>query len=212
MTDSDRPRRSNSSGLHKIGKRTPSLLSQVLGGARKYAAAAGNVAVDGETWQRLMGPRIAQRARPGAVHNGVLTVRVASAVWAQELSLLSDDILQRLRKAGLELRALRFQVTDIDGAKEERALAARSVEPLAIPPELAERLAGFDDPELRDAIARAAGLSLAVQARAERSAAVSAKPRAARGPQSAAPRSAHSDRSGAAPNAARRRTREDPEG
>src|SRR4029453_11781903 len=44
--------------------------------------------VDRERWRRIVGDRVAARTRPGRLRDGTLTIHVASAVWAQELSLL----------------------------------------------------------------------------------------------------------------------------
>src|SRR5687768_11289288 len=64
----------------------PASLASLLTQTRVTAGQAGHVAVDGDTWTRLVGVRIAERAQPGPAHAGILTVHVASAVWAQELS------------------------------------------------------------------------------------------------------------------------------
>jgi len=50
-----------------------------------------------EEWATLVGPQIAKvTAADSVTPNGVLRVRVASAAWAAELSLMTPQILARL--------------------------------------------------------------------------------------------------------------------
>ena len=50
-----------------------------------------------EEWGQLVGPQIAAVTSPESVTpDGLLRVRVASAAWANELSLMSPRILARL--------------------------------------------------------------------------------------------------------------------
>ena len=50
-----------------------------------------------EEWAELVGPQIAAVTAPESVTpDGVLRVRVATAAWANELSLMSPKILARL--------------------------------------------------------------------------------------------------------------------
>jgi predicted nucleic acid-binding Zn ribbon protein len=50
-----------------------------------------------EDWARLVGPQIAKvTAADSVTPDGVLRVRVASAAWATELSLMTPQILARL--------------------------------------------------------------------------------------------------------------------
>ena len=50
-------------------------------------------------WPQVVGAAIAAEAEPVGEHAGVLTVACRSAVWAQELQLLSHDVLARLNEA-----------------------------------------------------------------------------------------------------------------
>ena len=47
-------------------------------------------------WPEIVGPKIAEQARPVAIREGVLFVDVATNVWMQELALLRDSIVERL--------------------------------------------------------------------------------------------------------------------
>jgi predicted nucleic acid-binding Zn ribbon protein len=50
-----------------------------------------------EEWAQLVGPQIARVTEPDSITpDGVLRVRVATAAWANELSLMSPRILARL--------------------------------------------------------------------------------------------------------------------
>lgn len=135
----------------------PTHVGALLGGSRALAAAGR---VDGDSWCRAVGDRVAARTRPGRIREGILTVYVASAVWAQELSLLSPTIVERLRKTGLEVQSLRFRVGEIEPipARREAAPAGR---PVDLPGDLSARLAKIGDEALRTKMAEAAAYSLA---------------------------------------------------
>jgi predicted nucleic acid-binding Zn ribbon protein len=64
------------------------------------------------SWVRAVGERLAAVARPVAERDGTLTIVCADAVWAQELDLMQDTLLERLRhELGDEApQALRFRV------------------------------------------------------------------------------------------------------
>jgi hypothetical protein len=206
-------------------RRAPATLGSLLVSARTKTARASGVAVDADTWLCAVGSRIAERAQPGSAQGGVLSVNVASAVWAQELSLLSTDILHKLRRAGYEFTALRFRVAE--SARRARSQAnVPSVSKAPLPNELASRLATLDDPALRSAIEDAAAFSLGLreqrQQKATRTsnaannmppakAAATSTRRDARAPRSAERESARSGRSAAELRGAARRNREDPE-
>jgi hypothetical protein len=166
------------------------MLGELLDGARVVSAQHGKVAIDRDTWRRLLGDRVARRTEPGALSGGVLTIYVASAPWAQELSLLTTELLERLKPLNLRVSSVRFRVRQqIQGpaaARLKRRAAARA----PLPAELQQRVAAVDDPELRQVIADAAELWLG---RAARLSAKSAAPN----PQSAAARSARSGKTSA---------------
>ncbi|HXD64672.1 MAG TPA: DUF721 domain-containing protein [Solirubrobacteraceae bacterium] len=50
-------------------------------------------------WPDVVGPSIAAEAQPTAERGGVVTVSCSASVWAQELDLMSVDILERLNGA-----------------------------------------------------------------------------------------------------------------
>ena len=67
-------------------------------------------------WKSAAGPLVAEEAEPVSERDGVVTVACRSAVWAQELELLTPDLLARLAAeigtgtGGPPLRGLRFVV------------------------------------------------------------------------------------------------------
>jgi predicted nucleic acid-binding Zn ribbon protein len=63
-------------------------------------------------WSAAVGERLAAVANPVSKREGVLTVECADAVWAQELDLMQETLLQRLREELGEQapQALRFRV------------------------------------------------------------------------------------------------------
>jgi len=88
----------------------PQMLGELLDGVRVVSAERAKVAIDRDTWRRLLGDRIARRTEPGPLTGGVLTIYVASAPWAQELSLLSTEMLERLKRLKLTITSVRFRV------------------------------------------------------------------------------------------------------
>jgi predicted nucleic acid-binding Zn ribbon protein len=80
-------------------KRPPSPIADALAsylrnsGFSKRLQQAGII----EEWAALVGPQIAAVTAPESVtQDGLLRVRVATAAWANELSLMSPRILARL--------------------------------------------------------------------------------------------------------------------
>src|ERR1041385_1224697 len=100
------------------GKRGPTPVGTLLEGSGRLRAK--NDRIDTGRWRTLVGDRIGERTRPGNIRDGRLTVYVASAVWAQELSLLSSTILERLVRDGLKVKELRFRVGDLGEPPEKR--------------------------------------------------------------------------------------------
>lgn len=183
------------------------MLGELLDGARVVSAQRGRVAIPRDTWRRVVGDRIARRTEPGGLHDGVLTIYVASAPWAQELSLLTRELLERLKPLGLAVSSVRFRVRQqIRGpaATPKRRPAARA----PLPSDLKQRVEAVEDPELRQSIAeaaelwlgRAAKLSARASAPAPRSAAGRSDPSAKR----SAPRPAASPSRPESPRSRRR--------
>lgn len=142
-------------------------------------------------WRDAVGARIADRAEPLGLRDGLLLLRVASSVWAHELSLLSETLCARLRERGIEVTGLRFRVAEAPlGKKAPEPRSTKTVPaPRPLPPEVSLRLGDVPDDALRDAIARAAAANLAWQAAAKPAPpqVVSEARRGARAPRAAGP-------------------------
>jgi predicted nucleic acid-binding Zn ribbon protein len=63
-------------------------------------------------WTTVVGERVAAVAAPVSERSGTLTIECADAVWSQELDLMQEQLLERLRTELGELApsALRFRV------------------------------------------------------------------------------------------------------
>lgn len=149
----------------------PELVGAVLDRAGEDRFSPTRSPVPLAAWVKACGPRVAERARPTKLEHGVLLVRVSTSAWAHELSLLSTELLARLRDAGVDVRELRFRVGPIEPLPRPpgRERVRRVPPPAELPPALASAVARLEDDELREAIAAAARASLGF-AEAERSA------------------------------------------
>ena len=143
------------------GITTPHHVGSLLATAQREAARAAGVGpVDRETWRLVVGNRIADRTVVDSLRGDALEVRVASSVWAQELSLLSTEIMNRLRQRGIAVGHIRFRVGTVPTMNTAEPLSPPP-DPTPLPDDLRTRLANVDDPELSAAIAKAASYSLA---------------------------------------------------
>jgi predicted nucleic acid-binding Zn ribbon protein len=77
----------------------PRPLSTALQALTATLAPATTLAHVQEIWESAAGAAIAGASRPTAERDGVLTVTCAAAVWAQELDLMSDELISRLNDA-----------------------------------------------------------------------------------------------------------------
>ena len=80
-------------------KGNPTRLGDVMTGVLKRAGVAERVAQSAvlDRWAEAVGERIARVADPELITaDGVLFVRVRTAAWRQELSLMTPDIIAKL--------------------------------------------------------------------------------------------------------------------
>jgi predicted nucleic acid-binding Zn ribbon protein len=80
-------------------RRPPATLAEALTSYLKQSGFSKRLQQAGivEQWAELVGPQIAAVTAPESVTpDGVLRVRVATAAWANELSLMTPRILGRL--------------------------------------------------------------------------------------------------------------------
>jgi predicted nucleic acid-binding Zn ribbon protein len=82
-----------------VRKAAPRSLAVALEDLTSALAPATTLARVQKIWERAAGPAIAAAAHPTAERNGVLTVTCAAAVWAQELDLMSSELVPRLNAA-----------------------------------------------------------------------------------------------------------------
>ena len=169
----------------------PAALGSLLASSREAAARYAGTAIDREQWRRIVGERIAARTEPGAKRGRELTVNVASASWAQELSLLVNEIVVRIRAAGFLVDTVRFRVKEVPLQPRDGAARKPVDRKAPLPSALTEQLANIEDSELRDAIGEAAALWLALGETGAKSGA--AKAPLARPAQSSAPPAPTSD-------------------
>lgn len=164
-------------------KTGPLRVGAVLAGERSDAGLGRLGPVAPHVWQAAVGPRVAARTRPVRLERGVLTVRVASPVWSQELGFLAPTIAARLVERGVEVARLRFVVGPVEAvAREPRPGPVRVIRaPRPLPPSVLAAIEAVDDPELRAAITEAARSNLAWQEERTRPLPVVEGTRAARG-------------------------------
>ena len=77
-------------------RRAPRPVGAALGGLTAALAPATLLAEVQRAWPAAAGEAFAQASEPVSERDGVVTVACTSAVWAQELDLLSERVLERL--------------------------------------------------------------------------------------------------------------------
>ncbi|HEX8067440.1 MAG TPA: DUF721 domain-containing protein [Thermoleophilaceae bacterium] len=108
-------------------RRAPRPLAPVLARLAEQMAPATTLARVQRCWGEAAGDAIAREAEPVAERDGVLTVACRSSVWAQELELMSADLLARLNEE------LDGPAPERDGADAGAADAGRAGAPAAPP-------------------------------------------------------------------------------
>jgi len=93
-------------------RRAPRQASAAIRAARDRAAPRTGLAAVQAAWDGVVGAQLAAQASPVSERAGTLTVECADSVWAQELDLMQEQLLERLRAELGELApsALRFRV------------------------------------------------------------------------------------------------------
>lgn len=144
----------------------PERIAGVIDRVGQHGATRRSPSISPSDWEAAVGARIAERARPVSLDRGVLVLRVASSVWASELSFLEGPILERLKDRGLDVHALRYRVGVIEAPSRAKAFRASLAvpAPLPLPTNLERVVATIEDDELRSTVAAAAQANLAWQA------------------------------------------------
>jgi predicted nucleic acid-binding Zn ribbon protein len=93
-------------------RRAPREASSAFRAARDLAAPKTGLASTQAAWSSAVGAALAEVTEPVSERAGTLTVECADSVWAQELDLMQETLLERLRSALGESapQALRFRV------------------------------------------------------------------------------------------------------
>ena len=94
-------------------RRAPRPAADAFQAALQRAAPKTPLAAVQTAWASAVGDQLAAVATPVAEREGTLTIECADAVWAQELDLMQETLLQRLRdEIGDQApEALRFRVS-----------------------------------------------------------------------------------------------------
>jgi predicted nucleic acid-binding Zn ribbon protein len=102
-------------------------------------------------WADEVGTSIAERAAPLAFRAGVLSVRVSSHSWMQELQFMKETIRERLnaRLGGERIRDIYF----VSAPEAEVAPARKKVEAFS-PPEPVQPLPAIGDPQVASVFQR----------------------------------------------------------
>jgi predicted nucleic acid-binding Zn ribbon protein len=93
-------------------RRAPRPAANALQAALQRAAPKTSLAAVQAAWASAVGEQLAAVAVPVSERAGTLTIECADTVWAQELDLMQESLLERLREAVGEQapQALRFRV------------------------------------------------------------------------------------------------------
>lgn len=116
-------------------------------------------------WEKAVPERVARNARPVALVRGALIVHTTTSVWAQEIDLLKEQLLDSMRKVSPRhgVRYLRAKVGPMPPRINDRKPTrpkAPAVPVASLPEELARELGRVGDDEVRDAITKAAAVGL----------------------------------------------------
>jgi predicted nucleic acid-binding Zn ribbon protein len=80
-------------------RRAPRPAGEAFRVARDRAAPKTGLAAVQAAWAEALGERLAEVATPVSERTGTLTVECVDGVWAHELDLMQEQLLERLREA-----------------------------------------------------------------------------------------------------------------
>jgi predicted nucleic acid-binding Zn ribbon protein len=94
-----------------MGRRAPRPLSAALSQVQGSLEPPSLLAAIQANWRQVVGEAVAAVAEPVSEREGVVTVICADSVWAEELTLLAEDLTRKLREhlAGSPPVELRFR-------------------------------------------------------------------------------------------------------
>lgn len=117
-------------------------------------------------WMRSLPKRVVANARPVRLERGTLWVHVTSPMWAQELSFLERELLEKLKRVpgAATVRTLRFRVGPLPEVKPLEDPTGPVQRPRTRKrkpdPELDAALDDIGDDAIREALAQAIESSL----------------------------------------------------
>jgi len=79
-------------------RRPPRELGEVLGPVQERLAPPDLLAAVQRHWREAAGELVADEARPDSERGGQVTFRCRSAVWAAELTMLAESLLEQLNQ------------------------------------------------------------------------------------------------------------------
>lgn len=79
-------------------RRAPRRAAPAFRAARAQVAPRTPLAALQASWAQAVGPQLAAVSAPVAERDGEATIECADAVWTQELDLMRDQLLARLRE------------------------------------------------------------------------------------------------------------------
>jgi predicted nucleic acid-binding Zn ribbon protein len=109
-----------------VRRLAPRRLDPALGGLLDDLRPATTLARVQEAWPGAVGPGVSTEAAPVSERRGTVTVSCGSSVWAQELQMMSTQLLTSLngalRQSGgaPEVHSLRFVAAGLPGRARRR--------------------------------------------------------------------------------------------
>ena len=96
-------------------RRAPRPASAALRAALAGAAPKTRLAAVQAAWSETVGERVAAAAEPVSERDGAVVVECSDPVWAEELDLMQEQLIERLRDRLGERapQSLRFRVKDL---------------------------------------------------------------------------------------------------
>lgn len=97
-------------------RRAPRPATTALRAALERAAPSTPLAATQAAWAEVVGERIASAARPTSERSGEVTIECRDSVWAQELDLMQEQLLERLsdRLGEQAPKSLRFRAQEAE--------------------------------------------------------------------------------------------------
>jgi predicted nucleic acid-binding Zn ribbon protein len=94
-------------------RRAPRQAADAIRAARDRAAPRTGLAAVQSAWEAAVGEQLAAAATPVSERSGTVTIECSDSVWVQELDLMQDQVLERLREelGGQAPKALKFRLS-----------------------------------------------------------------------------------------------------